>query len=69
MVFDGFTLDYVETDEATLHVRHGGNGPPLLLLHGHPRTHATWHRRAPLLADRTGRSPGTLSAMRRAGSA
>src|SRR5829696_2599871 len=27
-------------------------GPaPILLLHGHPRTHATWHRVAPLLAD------------------
>jgi haloacetate dehalogenase len=31
-------------------VRHGGAGPPLLLLHGHPRRHATWHRVAPLLA-------------------
>ncbi len=31
-----------------------GEGPPLLLLHGHPRTHVTWHRVAPLLAsDRT----------------
>jgi haloacetate dehalogenase len=52
MVFDGFALDFVETGEATLRVRHGGSGPPLLLLHGHPRTHATWHRVAPLLADR-----------------
>jgi haloacetate dehalogenase len=33
-----------------LRVRHGGSGPPLLLLHGHPRTHTTWHRVAPLLA-------------------
>jgi haloacetate dehalogenase len=32
-------------------VRHGGSGPALLLLHGHPRTHATWYRVAPLLAD------------------
>jgi pimeloyl-ACP methyl ester carboxylesterase len=23
--------------------RHGGSGPPILLLHGHSRTHATWH--------------------------
>ena len=30
----------------------GGSGPPLLLLHGHPRTHATWHRVAPILSDR-----------------
>jgi haloacetate dehalogenase len=30
----------------------GGNGPPLLLLHGHPQTHAMWHRVAPDLASR-----------------
>lgn len=29
----------------------GGSGPPLLLLHGHPQTHAIWHRVAPVLAD------------------
>ncbi|MFD5825461.1 alpha/beta fold hydrolase [Lentzea sp. NPDC060358] len=34
-----------------LRVRTGGAGPPVLLLHGHPRTHTTWHRVAPLLAD------------------
>jgi haloacetate dehalogenase len=28
----------------------GGAGPPLLLLHGHPQTHAIWHRVAPVLA-------------------
>ncbi|MBE1583872.1 haloacetate dehalogenase [Nonomuraea angiospora] len=36
--------------ETELFVRYGGSGTPLLLLHGHPRTHATWHRLAPLLA-------------------
>jgi haloacetate dehalogenase len=30
----------------------GGNGPPLLLLHGHPQTHMIWHRIAPRLAER-----------------
>jgi haloacetate dehalogenase len=30
----------------------GGSGPPLLLLHGHPQTHAIWHRVAPVLAQR-----------------
>ncbi|MGW5359017.1 alpha/beta fold hydrolase [Actinopolymorpha pittospori] len=30
----------------------GGDGPPILLLHGHPRTSATWHRVAPLLIER-----------------
>ena len=51
-MFEGFALDFVEVGEATLRVRHGGSGPPVLLLHGHPRTHATWHRVAPLLAER-----------------
>lgn len=50
-MFDSFTLEYVELPEVTLRVRHGGSGPPVLLLHGHPRTHTTWHRVAPLLAD------------------
>jgi haloacetate dehalogenase len=49
-VFEGFALERIALPEATLHVRHGGEGPPVLLLHGHPRTHATWHRVAPLLA-------------------
>src|ERR671916_968292 len=51
-MFDRFALDYIDVGEATLRVRHGGDGLPVLLLHGHPRTHATWHRVAPLLAAR-----------------
>ena len=50
-MFDGFRLDTIPLPEATLRVRHGGRGSPILLLHGHPRTHATWHRVAPLLAE------------------
>jgi haloacetate dehalogenase len=48
--FDGFALERIDTGRATLRVRHGGGGPPVVLLHGHPRTHATWHRVAALLA-------------------
>lgn len=29
---------------------HGGAGPPLLLLHGHPQTHVIWHKAAPALS-------------------
>ncbi len=32
-MFEGFTLDHVDTGEAVLRVRHGGSGPPVLLLH------------------------------------
>ncbi len=49
-VFDGFALDRIDVGEAVLRVRHGGSGPPVLLLHGHPRTHVTWHRVAAQLA-------------------
>lgn len=49
-MFKGFQLAMIELPEATLRVRYGGSGPPLLLLHGHPRTHTTWHAVAPLLA-------------------
>ena len=49
-MFEGFELERIDVGEAELRVRHGGSGSPLLLLHGHPRTHATWHRVAPLLA-------------------
>jgi haloacetate dehalogenase len=50
-VFEGFELQTIETPEATIQVRHGGSGPPLLLLHGHPQTHAMWHLVAPRLAE------------------
>jgi haloacetate dehalogenase len=50
-VFDGFALERIDVGEAELRVRYGGAGPPALLLHGHPRTHVTWHRVAPLLAQ------------------
>ncbi|MFF8386900.1 alpha/beta fold hydrolase [Streptomyces kanasensis] len=48
-MFEGFALTRRAGDGAELRVRHGGDGPAVLLLHGHPRTHATWHRVAPLL--------------------
>ncbi|ANY06594.1 alpha/beta fold hydrolase [Pseudonocardia sp. HH130630-07] len=47
--FREFADDRVPVGDVTLRVRHGGSGPPVLLLHGHPRTAATWHRVAPLL--------------------
>lgn len=48
MFFDGFTLD----ESGPIRMRSGGSGPPLLLLHGRPQTHAMWHAVAGRLAGR-----------------
>ena len=50
-MFDDFELSMIDTGEAQIRVRHGGTGPPLLLLHGHPQTHLMWHKVAPRLAQ------------------
>ena len=50
-MFESFALEYVDVGAVTLRVRHGGEGDPVVLLHGHPRTHTTWHRVAPRLAE------------------
>ena len=51
MIFEDFTLEMIDLPGSRLRVRRGGSGPPVMLLHGHPRTHATWHRVAPLLFE------------------
>src|SRR5262249_8464973 len=48
--FPGFDQFRIETAGATIHGVKGGSGPPVLLLHGWPQTHAEWHVVAPLLA-------------------
>ena len=50
-MFAGFEFATVDTGEAQIRVRHGGSGPPLLLLHGNPQTHVMWHKVAPRLAE------------------
>jgi len=49
-LFPGFKASKVQTSGATINVVAGGSGPPLLLLHGAPQTHAIWHKVAPDLA-------------------
>jgi haloacetate dehalogenase len=49
-MFDGFRQTTIDTGDARIHLRHGGNGPPVLLLHGIPETHVMWHKVAPRLA-------------------
>jgi haloacetate dehalogenase len=48
--FPGFTTHRIRTSGAEIRCVVGGDGPPLLLLHGYPQTHVMWHRLAPALA-------------------
>lgn len=50
--FDGFEPATRRVRDGVLRLRLGGSGPPLLLLHGNPQTHAMWHVVAPSLARR-----------------
>lgn len=56
-MFQNFeTVDITTPDRgfgsAKIHLEHGGDGPPLLLIHGNPLTHVSWHKVAPLLQDK-----------------
>lgn len=51
--FPGFRrLDVDLGNGLSIRASTGGSGPPLLLLHGHPQTHVTWRKVAPVLAER-----------------
>ncbi len=52
ILFPGFRTFDVDVDGVTIHGVTGGAGPPVLLLHGYPQTHAIWHRLAPKLTKR-----------------
>ena len=51
MLLTDFQSTVINTGEAEIYLRYGGQGPPLLLLHGHPQTHMMWHELAPRLAE------------------
>jgi haloacetate dehalogenase len=51
-LFPGFATLDLPVNGTTIHAVRGGAGPPVLLLHGYPQTHAMWHRVGPPLADR-----------------
>lgn len=50
-MFEGFTTKDIQASGARIHLRIGGSGPPLLLMHGNPLTHVMWHKIAPRLAQ------------------
>lgn len=50
--FDDFAIKRLDTPYGLIRVRMGGSGFPILLLHGHPRTHTTWYKVAPQLAQK-----------------
>jgi haloacetate dehalogenase len=51
-MFEGFAHRRIATSGAEICAAVGGEGPPLLLLHGFPQTHAMWRHVAPKLAER-----------------
>lgn len=51
-MFEGFRSQRIATSGPAIHARIGGEGPPLLLLHGYPQSHVIWNRIAPALAER-----------------
>lgn len=50
-MFEGFERIQIEVDGASINAVRGGEGPPVLLLHGSPQTLAMWHLVAPHLAE------------------
>src|SRR5215467_3315111 len=51
LVFEGFTRTEIKTSGARIVTVRGGSGPPLLLMHGNPFSHVSWHKIAPRLAQ------------------
>jgi haloacetate dehalogenase len=50
-MFEGFERKRIKTSGSEIALVQGGNGAPLILLHGYPQTHAIWHKVAPRLAQ------------------
>ena len=51
-MFEGFVRQRIEGSETSINLVRGGEGPPVLLLHGYPQTHVMWHKVAPSIAER-----------------
>ena len=51
-MFEGFIKEKIQVTETKINLVRGGEGPPLLLLHGYPESHAMWHKVASELAQK-----------------
>jgi len=51
-LYPGYASRWISTSVGRIFARTGGEGPPLLLLHGYPQTHVMYHRVAPALGRR-----------------
>ena len=49
--FPGFSKATIDLPDGPVRLRTGGEGPPLICIHGNPQTHAMWHLTAPKLAE------------------
>ena len=49
-MLDGFKRSDIKTSDARIVTVVGGSGPPVLLMHGNPFNHLSWHAVAPTLA-------------------
>ena len=51
-MFSSFIKEKIEVSGTDINLVRGGEGPPLLLLHGYPQSHVMWHKVAPKLATK-----------------
>ena len=51
-MFEGFIKEKIEVTDTEINLVRGGEGPPLLLLHGYPESHVMWHKVASELAQK-----------------
>jgi Predicted hydrolases or acyltransferases (alpha/beta hydrolase superfamily) len=49
--FPGFRTQWIEVNDVGIHTLVGGEGPPVLLLHGAPQSHLSWAEVATTLAQ------------------
>ena len=49
--FSDIKVSFIKASKGFVRYRKAGTGPPLLMLHGNPQTHAMWHKVAPALTN------------------